>query len=165
MTRGDAFGAQHNGAPGLVAAELCYYMGPYMRTTLRADGSHFATAARTIGKLFQSDEDGNRFNCHSNTTATAVTTGEQLSNCPNSCLFGQLLADYAPFRFLFHPPPSPAWVPPYVMCQIRGTLYPVHDLRFFSTIRWENPGDFAPGACFAILRNNPVGIDAHSSLP
>ena len=57
MTRGDAFSAQHDGAPGIVAAELCYYMGPYMRTAQRADGTHFSTAARTIGKLFQSDED------------------------------------------------------------------------------------------------------------
>ena len=66
---------------------------------------------------------------------SAVVTGKQLSNCPNSCLCCQLLADCTHLRFLFYPPPSPTRVPPCMMCQIRGTLDPVHDLSFYGTIR------------------------------
>ena len=39
------------------AADLYYYMGPFMGTNMRGASSHFAIAGNTMCKLFQSDTD------------------------------------------------------------------------------------------------------------
>ena len=57
VTRGDAFLDATEEAPGLAAALIFYYMGPYMVTALRGASSHFTIAGNTMCKLFQSDED------------------------------------------------------------------------------------------------------------
>ena len=57
ITRGDVFGPLPIGAPGIAAAEIFFYAGPYMLNALRDDESHFIAAATLIGMLFQSIED------------------------------------------------------------------------------------------------------------
>ena len=59
VTRGDAFGDTPCTTPssGIAGTEVLYYLGPYMLKDQRAKGQHFAVAAATLGKLFQSDED------------------------------------------------------------------------------------------------------------
>ena len=55
IKRSDAF-ASSGKLPGLVAAELWYYGGPYMLTVHRSADSHFMAVAKILGKAFQSDE-------------------------------------------------------------------------------------------------------------
>ena len=57
VTRGDAFLGATEEAPGLAAALIYYYMGPFMGSAMRGASSHFAIAGNTMCKLFQSDED------------------------------------------------------------------------------------------------------------
>ena len=57
ITRGDAFLNETEEAPGLAAALIYYYMGPYMGTAMRGATSHFSIAGNTMCKLFQSDTD------------------------------------------------------------------------------------------------------------
>ena len=58
ITRGDAFKATPAHTSGLAAAELLYYVGPYMLTDQREEeGCHFLVAAKTLGSYFQSSAD------------------------------------------------------------------------------------------------------------
>ena len=43
--------------PGLVAAELYYYLGPFMLAAQRAATSNFIVTAKVLGQEFQSDDD------------------------------------------------------------------------------------------------------------
>ena len=58
ITRGDVFRLTPTHSSGLAAAELLYYVGPYMLEDQRnEDERHFALASKTLGKCFQSDAD------------------------------------------------------------------------------------------------------------
>ena len=90
ITRGDAFKATPGGKPGLAAAELFYYLGSFFRPLHRADNSHFATTARTLGKLLASDDDED------------VVDAAQLA----SDVAGGLLESEWPIIFMTVPPSS-----------------------------------------------------------
>ena len=80
ITRGDAFDAMPGKDSGLVAAEIIYYAGPYMLNEYRAEGTHFQLAAKTMGKLFQSDDDETL--CDGSQLASEVAEGMRDSAWP-----------------------------------------------------------------------------------
>ena len=80
ISRGDAFDAVPGKDSGLIAAEIFYYVGPFMLTEHRADDTHFELAAVTMGKLFQSDVDEKL--CNGAQLATEVAEGMRDSTWP-----------------------------------------------------------------------------------
>ena len=82
ITRGDAFGADPTTPhPGLVGANIFYYVGPYMLEEQREDERHFIVAANTLGKLFMSDDDDSL--CDSAQLAEDVCVGLADSEWPD----------------------------------------------------------------------------------
>ena len=81
ISRGDAFDAVPGKDSGLIAAEIFYYVGPFMLNEYRAEGTHFELAAVTMGKLFQSDSDEKL--CNGTQLASEVAEGMRDSAWPD----------------------------------------------------------------------------------
>ena len=82
LTRGDVFGSE-GAVPSVAAAELYFYVTPFILTAQRDATSPFLTTCKLMGKVFQSDDDADI--CDGPTLAAEVATG--LRDCRWPAIF------------------------------------------------------------------------------
>ena len=71
IRRGDLFDSVGGAGAGFKAADLLYFVGPFMMNDMRAAASHFATACKVLGQSFQSDDDPGICDAHQLSTEIA----------------------------------------------------------------------------------------------